>query len=411
MSNSKQKLRGLLLGLMCMSFVLPQPDMIYGAQENTAAAQPTPTPDPHTQAYYQAPESNSYEGWPAGPNVEAGSAVVMDLYSGAILYSKNADAQQYPASITKIMTTLLACENLDMNAQMTVSEFAAFSNEPGSSSIYADMDEVFYVKQALMAVMLESANEVSVAIAEETCGSSKKFVEKMNERARQLGCTNTHFNNPNGLPDETHYTTANDMAKIARAAWYNPYFRTFTTKDLYEIPPTNKQPETRYLLNHHKMMAGRERAYEGVLGGKTGYTTAAGSTLVTFAKKNGMAVVVVVLNTVDGGYSDTAALLDYAFGSFQEISLGFSTDPVPVVMPPSEKYILKDGGNTYPYHATRQYYATVPAGVTLDSLTSKKELQQNAAGAPRLETSYYYGDQFVGSGYEYQRNILSDLLN
>ena len=236
MSNSKQKLRGLLLGLMCLSFVLPQPDMIYGAQENTAAAQPTPTPDPHTQAYYQAPESNSYEGWPAGPNVEAGSAVVMDLYSGAILYSKNADAQQYPARITKIMTTLLACENLDMNAQMTVSECRGFSNEPGSSSIYADMDEVFYVKQALMAVMLESANEVSVAIAEETCGSSKKFVEKMNERARQLGCTNTHFNNPNGLPDETHYTTANDMAKIARAAWYNPYFRTFTTKDLYEIP-------------------------------------------------------------------------------------------------------------------------------------------------------------------------------
>ena len=107
----------------------------------------------------------------------------------------------------------------------------------------------------------------------------------MNERARQLGCTNTHFNNPNGLPDETHYTTANDMAKIARAAWYNPYFRTFTTKDLYEIPPTNKQPETRYLLNHHKMMAGRERSTRGVLGGKTGYTTAAGSTLVTFAKK------------------------------------------------------------------------------------------------------------------------------
>src|SRR5699024_8186550 len=97
--------------------------------------------------------------------------------------------------------------------------------------------------------------------------------------------TNTHFNNPNGLPDETHYTTANDMAKIAKAAWFNPLFRKFITTDYYEIPPTNKQPETRYLLNHHKMMAGREYAYEGVLGGKTGYTTAAGSTLVTFAKR------------------------------------------------------------------------------------------------------------------------------
>lgn len=381
-----------------------------GASANQAAA-PTPTPDPHTTAYYQAPDSNSWENWPAGPNVEAGSAVVMELSTNSILYSKNADAAQYPASITKIMTTLLACENLDMNAQMTVSEFAAFSNEPGSSSIYADMDEVFLVKQALMAVMLESANEVSVAIAEETSGSTKKFVEKMNERARQLGCTNTHFNNPNGLPDETHYTTANDMAKIACAAWHNPFFRTFTTRDLYEIPPTNKQPETRYLLNHHKMMAGRERAYDGVLGGKTGYTTAAGNTLVTYASKNGLAVVVVVLNSIDGGYSDTAALLDYAFGSFQKISLGYSAETDSAIITPSEKYILNEGGNTLPYYTTRQYYATVPAGVTLDALTSASELQQNAAGAPRLKTSYYYGSQYVGCGYEYQRNILSDILN
>ena len=182
------------------------------------------------------------------------------------------------------MTTLLACENLPLSKNMVVSESAAYGIESGSSSIYAETDEQFTVYQALMAVMLESANEMSLAIAQETSGSVKKFVELMNQRAKQLGCTNTHFNNPNGLPDETHYTTANDMAKIARAAWFNPRFRGFTTTDYFELPPTNKQPETRYLLNHHKMMAGRDYAYEGVLGGKTGYTEVAGSTLVTFAK-------------------------------------------------------------------------------------------------------------------------------
>ena len=98
----------------------------------------------------------------------------------------------------------------------------------------------------------------------------------MNQRAAQLGCKNTHFNNPNGLPDETHYTTAGDMMKIAKAAWYNPRFRKFVTTQVYEIPPTNKQSETRYLLNHHKMMPGQSYAYDGVLGGKTGYTDAAG---------------------------------------------------------------------------------------------------------------------------------------
>ena len=94
----------------------------------------------------------------------------------------------------------------------------------------------------------------------------------MNLKARQLGCTNTHFNNPNGLPDEIHYTTASDMAKIARAAWFNPTFRKFASTQYYEIPPTNKFAETRYLLNHHKMMKNQAYAYNGVLGGKTGYT-------------------------------------------------------------------------------------------------------------------------------------------
>ena len=220
--------------------------------------------------------------------------------SGTVLYSKNADKAQYPASITKIMTGLLGCENLDPSAKFTMTESAARSiTESNSSSIYADTGEEFTIEQALMAVMLQSANEMTLAVAELTSGSTKKFVEQMNLKARQFGCTNTQFNNPNGLPDETHYTTAADMAKIARAAWFNFTFRKFVTTGYYEIPPTNKFAETRYLLNHHKMMSGQTYAYDGVLGGKTGYTEAAGNTLVTYAKNDNTYLVAVVMQSVN----------------------------------------------------------------------------------------------------------------
>ena len=114
------------------------------------------------------------------------------------------------------MTALLVCENLDMNDSLTMSEAAAYGIEAGSSTIYAETGEVFTVEQAVMALMLESANEMALALAEKTSGSVKKFVELMNQRAAQLGCKHTHFNNPNGLHDEKHYTTANDMMKIAK---------------------------------------------------------------------------------------------------------------------------------------------------------------------------------------------------
>ena len=141
---------------------------------------------------------------------------------------------------------------------ITVSEKASTSVTAGDSSIYAAPGEKFTRDQALMAVMLQSANEMSVAVAEEVSGSVKKFAELMNWRAKLFGCKNTHFNNPNGLPDENHYTTASDMAKIAKSAWLNPLFRRYCTKRYYEIPPTNKFAEARQLLNHHKMMKNGE---------------------------------------------------------------------------------------------------------------------------------------------------------
>ena len=316
--NIKKTLRRLLTSTLCSAIFITQTVPVfatdsYGAPLVTA----TPTPDPHTAYYNQPADTDSIEGWVKAPQIEGESAILVDMLSGTILYSKNADKAQYPASITKIMTGLLGCENLDLSAKFTMTESAARSiTESNSSSIYADTGEEFTVEQALMAVMLQSANEMTLAVAELTSGSTKKFVEQMNLKARQLGCTNTHFNNPNGLPDETHYTTAADMAKIARVAWFNFTFRKFVTTGYYEIPPTNKFAETRYLLNHHKMMSGQTYAYDGVLGGKTGYTEAAGNTLVTYAKNDNTYLVAVVMQSVNGAYSDTKALLDYGFNNF-----------------------------------------------------------------------------------------------
>lgn len=170
--------------------------------------------------------------------------------------------------------------------------------------------------------MLESANEVCVAVAEHISGSVDAFVELMNQKAASLGCTNTHFTNPNGLPDENHYTTAHDMALIAQAAYNNATFRKVCQTTTYCIGKTNKCGEERWLSNHHKMLPDRDYTYEGCTGGKTGFTQAALNTLVTYAERNGRRLVCVSLRTNGRQiYTDTASLLDYGFNNFQNYSI------------------------------------------------------------------------------------------
>ena len=371
----------------------------------------TPTPVPHTEYYEQAPDTDSIEGWPQGPKIEGESAILVDMVTGAVLYSKNADKVQYPASITKIMTSLLAAEHLNMKDKIVMSQSAAYGiTISDSSSIYADTGEEFTTEQAMMAVMLQSANEMTLALAEETSGSVKKFVELMNLKAKQLGCTGTHFNNPNGLPDELHYTTASDMAKIARAAWYNPTFRKYTTTTYYEIPPTNKFAETRYLLNHHKMMKGNTYAYEGVMGGKTGYTDAAGNTLVTYAKRGNMRLVSVVMKSINGAYADTAALLDYGFNNFTRTAVKTEPETMSVSYLPAEKYILKDYKDCTLCHRYQIPSVTLPNGADISTLNSSRSLCKNSVGLPILEITYSFNGQRTGCAKYYFETLLSDRL-
>lgn len=415
MKNRKIKhIRKILCGFLC-TVIAVSPAVSASAAEYDEYGAPivtaTPTPVPHTEYYEQAPDTDSIEGWPQGPKIEGESAILVDMVTGAVLYSKNADKVQYPASITKIMTSLLAAEHLNMKDKIVMSQSAAYGiTISDSSSIYADTGEEFTTEQAMMAVMLQSANEMTLALAEETSGSVKKFVELMNLKAKQLGCTGTHFNNPNGMPDELHYTTASDMAKIARAAWYNPTFRKYTTTTYYEIPPTNKFAETRYLLNHHKMMKGNTYAYEGVMGGKTGYTDAAGNTLVTYAKRGNMRLVSVVMKSINGAYADTAALLDYGFNNFTRTAVKTEPETMSVSYLPAEKYILKDYKDCTLCHRYQVPSVTLPNGADISTLNSSRSLCKNSVGLPILEITYSFNGQRTGCAKYYFETLLSDRL-
>ena len=168
-------------------------------------------------------QSNQVENWPTGPVVGAEAAVLMEADTGAILYEKNIHMKEYPASTTKLLTTLIASEQCDMDEIVTFSHDAVFDTPRDSSHIAMDVGQELTMEQCLNAILIRSANEVSFAVAEHITGTSdwSVFADMMNRRAKELGCLDSHFANPNGLPDENHYTTAYDMAMIGRAFFAN----------------------------------------------------------------------------------------------------------------------------------------------------------------------------------------------
>lgn len=186
-------------------------------------------------------DASQLQYWPQGPEIQSSAGIVMELSTGLILYEKNINDVHYPASITKILTTLLAVENSSMDEVVTFSKDSVYNTE--GSGIARDVGEEMTMEQCLYAVMLASANECAYAVAEHVAGDIHSFVDMMNERCASLGCKNTHFNNCNGLPDEQHYTSVYDMALIAREAFSNETFRIICGTKTYTIPFTNKHED------------------------------------------------------------------------------------------------------------------------------------------------------------------------
>lgn len=361
-----------------------------GVSPETTTPEPTPTLPP---SYFEPIQTNEIKGWPEGPAVHAESAVVMDIDTGTILYSKNIDDQKYPASITKIMTTLLAIENSQLNERVIFSDHAIWGIERDSSHIGIRIGENLSMKDCLYGMMLESANEVCLAVAEHIGGDVDSFVTMMNAKAKELGCKNTHFTNPNGLPDEQHYTTAHDMALIAKAAFENETFREVCSTKAYRIGWTNKTGEDRWLGNHHKMLwEDSEYYYEGCLGGKTGYTDVALNTLVTYANRNDQNLVCVTMRTQGRQvYLDTASLLDYGFTNFYQIPI--SKDKAREY----SRYLLPLPSLFLNYYseATKKdilktTLATVPAETTLDNLNLSVTADEN-----KITRTFSYNDHVV----------------
>lgn len=299
--------------------------LLFSCNKNVYAVDTVPTEElkaEYEQRKYLPVDTNNLPNWPEGPVIGAESGIVMEVDTGAILYSKNIDERLYPASITKLMTALLVEENSNLSDVVHFSENAINNTEWGSSRIGIQAGEELTVEECLYGLLLGSANEVAYGLAEYVGGDLETFVGMMNEKAESLGCLNTHFANASGLPDPNHYVSARDMAIIAREFFKNETLSLIAGTYTHTIPATNKVNEERPQDNHHKMVIGKKYAYEGIVGGKTGFTSEARQTLVTCAQRNGMRLICVVMKDESPyQFLETADLLDYGFNHFQKLSI------------------------------------------------------------------------------------------
>ena len=353
----KKLLAGFLAAGISLSLMTVSP--VSAAEETAAAASSGIT-------------TNSIAGWPQGPEITSTAAVIMEDSTNTVLYAKNADQQLYPGGTVKVMTTLLALENTQLTDQVTMTATGVSGVTDGGANISAQLDEVFTIEQCLYAMMLSSANDIALQVAEHIGGSVEGFVKMMNDRAAQLGCTGTVFTNPTGLPDENQHTTAHDMALIMKAAIDNDTFRTIAGTTSYTISATNVSGGERVLTNNFSMLNSANAAYyPNCIGGREGYTEASGSTLVCGAEKNGTTLIAVVLQGASGTTAaEAGSLLNYGFDNFQMLSLG-DTD-----------FNMLSGGNVF-----------VPVGATADSLTAEDTPGEEG----QLNRQYYFGGAPVGT--------------
>lgn len=304
----------------------------------------------------------------AEPGVSAKAAILIEANSGKILYQKNAQQKLPMASTTKIMTSLIALESGNLDEWFTVDENAI--KVEGSSMGLQAGDQVT-MRTLAYGMLLQSGNDAANAVAVKLAGSAEAFAEKMNERAQQIGMANSHFVTPSGLDNEEHYSTAEDMAKLARTALQNDGFReicsTYQTKLEYGNPPY-----TRWMTNHNRLL----KEYEGTIGVKTGFTKKSGRCLVSAAERDGVRLIAVTLNA-PSDWSDHKAMFDYGFSVVQPVKLDcdFSAISIDVVGGTQEKLgvvpleqpqagvLSEDVGSIEKrIHLNSFYYAPIKAG-------------------------------------------------
>ena len=336
------------------------------------------------EIYDMPVQSNEIKGWPKGPGTYGDAAIVMDAGTGAILYAKNIDEHFYPASITKVLTALVALENGKFEDPVVVSEDCVSFLEPGDSSIGLKKGNEITLEQALYATLLASANEAAYAVGENVGKNAGHdyawFLEQMNQRCRELGGTNSNFANTNGLPDPDHYTCARDMALIGSEMFKYPEFFKIVQTMQYEIPASDTCQQHIFQQKHKMLNESSREYYKYAVGGKTGYTPDALNTLITMADKDGMQLVCVVLHTQSGHhYGDTRKLFDYGYKNFTKTPVEGNETSQDV-----GEILEEEGGG----------YVLLPKGVEFADL--EMELVPDDANDGKATLNYTYEGNLVG---------------
>lgn len=265
----------------------------------------------------------------ANPDISSPAALLMDTASGKVLYEKNMNEKRYPASLTKVMTAIVVLENCSLSDIATVSYDSVMSLSSGYVTANLQIGEELTVEQLLYVLMVGSSNDAAIVLAEHVSGSIEAFAELMNQKAKEIGCTSTNFVNPNGVHDENHYSTAYDLAILARYAMQNETFRTLVSTTSYKLPITNKYDrEDRVFTTTNSLLLVNNNSrsdnyyYKYSTGIKTGFTTPAGNCLIASADKNGLELITVVLGagqTSEGlseRYIDTKNLFEYGYDTY-----------------------------------------------------------------------------------------------
>lgn len=253
-------------------------------------------------------------------NIDAKAVIAVEKNTGKVIFEKDSKIKKYPASVTKVLTAILVLENCQLDDIVTVSKTAVnIPTEYVVAPIY--IGEKITVKDLLYALMLKSANDAAYALAEHVGGSIDGFSKMMNEKAKELGCQNTHFVNPNGIQDENHYTTAYDLYLMSKYAMKNETFAKIVSTYEYTLEATNKYSKNdRVMTNTNSFLNPNSKLYnENIKGIKTGTTLLAGNCLITDIAKDGFEYIIVVLGakTSDGRFTETNKIMNYAFKNYE----------------------------------------------------------------------------------------------
>lgn len=408
----KTRLLSLLLALLiaCSCFTLPVLAAAESAETDAASDEAAASDASAGTAEETADETTGEVIVSADPNfsVDAKAALLIDLNTGRTVYEQDADVRVYPASLTKIMTCLIALENGNLSDVITVDESALAGLDQDSSVVGLQVGEKITLENLLYCMMISSGNDAANVVAEYIAGSVADFVRMMNERAYALGCKDTHFNNPHGLHDESHYTTARDLAIITQAALKSENFRQIVATAEYTVPESSLGPE--HVLKTTNMLiynsTGNSLYYSRATGVKTGYTSAAGRCLIATAEDGDVRFLSVLCGAKtsiqDTGdllmesFPETRKLLDYGFDNFSYVTALSPLYPIAQV-----NVLNSAGSEAVAVAPAKDVKLLLPANYTPDSLRTEISLDAQEVEAPVSEgqklglARVYYGKELI----------------